>query len=192
MATYTCPGCGAQLDEATPYCTECGAQQNSSASAYIPQDSGWEEEGAYRRPPLKMPTSYAADYDDRQDTYQEQYAHSAGYEAPEAPHKAEAHGNPAPGGLPDADSPYAMISTGGFIGILFLMLVPGVNLIFLIIWACGGCRKIAKRSFARAQLVVGAVAIFVSMFVFYLAILAIEAALGMTISEFVTLMNTFL
>lgn len=45
------------------------------------------------------------------------------------------------------------ISTGGYIGILFLMMLPLINLILLIIWACGGCKKVNKRNFARAMLV---------------------------------------
>ena len=45
------------------------------------------------------------------------------------------------------------ITTGGYIGIMFLMLIPLINLILLIIWACGGCRKVNKRNFARAMLV---------------------------------------
>ena len=45
------------------------------------------------------------------------------------------------------------VSTGGYIGIMLLMLIPIINLILLIIWACGGCRKVNKRNFARALLV---------------------------------------
>lgn len=45
------------------------------------------------------------------------------------------------------------ISTGGYIGIMFLMMLPLINLILLIIWACGGCKKVNKRNFARAMLV---------------------------------------
>ncbi len=46
------------------------------------------------------------------------------------------------------------ISVAGWIGIIFLLLIPGLNLLLLIIWACGGCRKKAKASFARAALLV--------------------------------------
>lgn len=45
------------------------------------------------------------------------------------------------------------ISTGGYIGILLLMAVPLVNLICLLVWACGGCRKVNKRNLSRAILV---------------------------------------
>lgn len=45
------------------------------------------------------------------------------------------------------------ISTGSYIGIFFLLMIPIVNLIFLIIWACGGCAKRNKTNLARALLV---------------------------------------
>lgn len=45
------------------------------------------------------------------------------------------------------------ISTGEYIGIFLLMIVPLVNLICLLIWACGGCKKVNKRNLARAMLV---------------------------------------
>lgn len=45
------------------------------------------------------------------------------------------------------------ISTGGYIGIMFLVMLPLINLILLIIWACGGCKRVNKRNFARAMLV---------------------------------------
>lgn len=45
------------------------------------------------------------------------------------------------------------ISTGGYVGILLLLLIPLVNLICVIIWACGGSRKCNKTNLARALLV---------------------------------------
>lgn len=45
------------------------------------------------------------------------------------------------------------ISTGGYIGIFLLLMLPIVNLILLIVWACGGCRKQGKANLARALLV---------------------------------------
>ena len=41
-------------------------------------------------------------------------------------------------------SKYEPITTGGYIGIFLLMLLPLINLILLIIWACGGCQKVNK------------------------------------------------
>ena len=45
------------------------------------------------------------------------------------------------------------ISTGAYIGIFFLLMIPVVNLICLIIWACGGCNKKNKTNLSRALLV---------------------------------------
>ena len=44
------------------------------------------------------------------------------------------------------------ISTAGYFGILFLLMIPVINLLFLIIWACGGCNKRNKRNLSRAML----------------------------------------
>lgn len=44
------------------------------------------------------------------------------------------------------------ISTKSYVGIMFLLIIPVLNLLLLIIWACGGCRKKNKRNFARAAL----------------------------------------
>lgn len=70
---------------------------------------------------------------------------------------------PAPG------SRYEPITTKGFIGIMFLMLIPLVNLLLLLVWAFGGCRKVNKQNFAKAMLVwmligVGLLIIFGLMF----------------------------
>lgn len=45
------------------------------------------------------------------------------------------------------------ISTGGYIGIFLLMMLPIINLICIIVWACGGCNKRNKRNLSRAILV---------------------------------------
>ena len=45
------------------------------------------------------------------------------------------------------------ISTGSYIGIFFLLMIPVVNIICLIVWACGGCNKKNKTNLSRAMLV---------------------------------------
>lgn len=54
------------------------------------------------------------------------------------------------------------ISTGGYFGIFFLMMIPLLNLLMLILWACGGCRKNNKRNFARAALLWAVIGIVIS------------------------------
>jgi NADH:ubiquinone oxidoreductase subunit 3 (subunit A) len=72
----------------------------------------------------------------------------------------DAHGNwkdirPAKG------SHYAPIGSLEFFGIFLLLLIPVVNIILLLVWAFGGCKKINKRNFARAYLVM--LALFVGL-----------------------------
>ncbi len=55
--------------------------------------------------------------------------------------------------VPPHGSKYEPISTWGYIGIFLLTCIPIVGLIFTIIWAFGGCRKINKRNMARASLI---------------------------------------
>ncbi len=58
---------------------------------------------------------------------------------------------------PPKGSKYEPISTGGYIGIMLLMCIPVLGIILCIIWACGGCRKVNKRSLARASLIMMAI-----------------------------------
>lgn len=57
------------------------------------------------------------------------------------------------------------ISTGGYIGILLLVAIPLVNLVCLIIWACGGCKKVNKRNLSRAMLVLMLITVVLGGFV---------------------------
>lgn len=45
------------------------------------------------------------------------------------------------------------ITMGSYIGIFFLLMIPIVNLICLLVWACGGCAKRNKTNLSRALLV---------------------------------------
>ena len=60
---------------------------------------------------------------------------------------------------------YEPITTGGFVGIMLLLCIPVLGLILLIVWTCGGCRKISKRSFARASLLLAVIAIVIGIVV---------------------------
>ncbi len=54
---------------------------------------------------------------------------------------------------PARKSPYAPMTSIGMAIQLFLMNIPVIGLILSIIWACGVCRKIARRNLARAWLI---------------------------------------
>ena len=60
---------------------------------------------------------------------------------------------------PKKKSKWGIISTKGYIGINLLMAIPVIGLILTIVWACGGCRKYAKRNYARAMLIFMAIGI---------------------------------
>lgn len=64
---------------------------------------------------------------------------------------------------PAKGSKYEPITAGGYIGIMLLMCIPVIGLILTIIWACGGCRKVNKKSLARATLIMMAVSLVISL-----------------------------
>ncbi|MDO5571122.1 MAG: zinc ribbon domain-containing protein [Bacteroidales bacterium] len=66
---------------------------------------------------------------------------------------------------PPVGSRYAPVSTGGFICIFLMMLLPIVNLILLIVWACGGCRKVNQSNLAKAMLVLMLIGIVLSVLI---------------------------
>ena len=49
-------------------------------------------------------------------------------------------------------TPFEPVYAWGWVGIFLLLGIPIVNLVLLIVWACGGCRKNVKKSFARGSL----------------------------------------
>ena len=64
---------------------------------------------------------------------------------------------------PAKGSKYEPITAWGYIGIMLLMCIPIVGIVLTIIWACGGCRKVNKRSLARASLIMMAVGFVISL-----------------------------
>ena len=65
---------------------------------------------------------------------------------------------------PDADKPgkkskYAPMTSWGMAIQLILMAIPFVGFVLMVVWACGGCRKIARRNLARANLILLIIAI---------------------------------
>lgn len=54
----------------------------------------------------------------------------------------------------DYEKRYAPITVGGYLGVFLLMLLPGINVVLLIVWACGGTKRQNLRNFARAALII--------------------------------------
>ncbi len=142
MAKF-CTNCGASLEEGLRFCTECGAsQQSAPETPPVPQP---EPQPAYQQPepqyqrPAPQPRQQSYDYQQEDRTSR--------------------RNTKAPG----PNSPYAPITTWGYVGTMLLMSIPIVGLILAIIWACGGCRKINKRNLSRAFLIMMAFALVFSL-----------------------------
>ena len=58
---------------------------------------------------------------------------------------------------PPAGARYSVMGVGSFLGTLLLMMIPVINLILLIVWACGGCVNQNKRNYSRAMLILIAI-----------------------------------
>ena len=167
-----CTNCGATLNDDARFCTECGATLEAAAA----------QPAAAAAPPPPPPQAAAPVM---QAAPPPQAAPAA--EKPKKKKKErpvyEDYDAPAPG------SKYAPISTWGYIGISLLACIPIVGFILLIVWAFGGCRKINKRNFARAMLIMMAIGLVFSLIsgcamkmVFDKAVDAIEEESGISVS----------
>ena len=136
MARF-CTECGKEISAGMSFCTECGAK----APAEMPP-----KEPA--QPVAASDSSNAQKSDNRFVRQQPAYT---------APVTVAVSDESVKG------TKYEPVSTGGFIGIILLMSIPVIGLILTVVWACGGCRKLTKRSFARAYLILMAVALVISL-----------------------------
>ncbi len=126
-----CTNCGTQVADGIKFCTSCGAAMNGGAAQAEPQQPQSQQAQPQAGPQQAQQQAY------QQQPYQQPYQ------------------QPQPQYQPQYQPPYVEepISTGGYIGIFLLMMIPLVNLICLIVWACGGCKKVNKRNLSRAMLV---------------------------------------
>lgn len=133
VSSAFCVSCGAPMKDGIAFCTSCGAKQGDAAPVTPPP-----KPAAAPPPPPQTPPVYQTP-PPQQPVYQ-QPVQLAPQQSPEQSVKG---------------TKYEPITTGGFIGIMLLLCIPVIGLILLIVWACGGCRKISKCSFARATLILG-------------------------------------
>jgi hypothetical protein len=151
-----CTNCGAKLEDDVKFCVECGTPVSQAGEPVVsqaeqePQEAEYGAESAPEQSIFEPETVVAA---------AEPAAEAAAavvvtpqrsapqYTAPRYTPVIQEDPAPARG------SQYALISTGGYIGIFLLLAIPIVGQIFMIIWACGGCKKLAKRNLCRAMLV---------------------------------------
>lgn len=121
-----CINCGKQVAEGVKFCPSCGASMATPVAEAAPQ-----------RPVVPPMQQQAAQQPIQQPITVQQPIQQPLYAPPAAApvYKEEP------------------ISTGGYIGIFLLLMIPIVNLICLLIWACGGCSKRNKTNLSRALLV---------------------------------------
>ncbi len=160
MAKF-CTNCGKEIPDNIAFCTECGAKApEAPPQAPVSEQPAKVEE--QKAPETVQPVTAAPPPQTPppppQNTYQ-------------APPQQQPYGQPyqsvaQPRELTDSDvkgTKYEPISAWGFIGIMLLMCIPIVGLILTIVWACGGCRKISKRSFARATIIMAVIGIIIGV-----------------------------
>lgn len=88
--------------------------------------------------------------------------------------------------IPDKNSKYATVTTWEFLGAMLLMCIPVLGWILLIVWALGGTRKINKRNFARASVILIIIGLLVSFAIGLLAKVIVTKVMeenGIRISE---------
>lgn len=127
-----CTNCGNRVADGIKFCTSCGAPMAGNAQTAQPEPQPATQPIAQPQQPVQQP-----------------YAQQPYVQQPYAAQPQPVYAAP-PAATAYQEEP---ISTGGYIGILLLMAVPIVNLICLIVWACGGCKKVNKRNLSRAMLV---------------------------------------
>ena len=141
-----CTFCGTQVPDNIKFCTSCGKPMGVQPQAPPPQP-----QPVYAQP---------------QAAPQPQQAYVAPPAPPAQPYAAQPYAPAAdPNALPPG-SKYEPITTGGYIGIMLLMMLPLINFILLLVWACGGCRKVNKTNFARAMLIIMLVGTVISGIIF--------------------------
>ncbi len=113
------------------YCTKCGTQVADGVKFCTSCGS-----------PIGVAQPQAAQQQPQQQAVQSQ-------PQSQQPYVQQAQYAPAPSAVYTEEP----ISTGSYIGIFFLLMIPVINLILLIVWACGGCNKKNKTNLSRALLV---------------------------------------
>ncbi len=140
MSDNFCKACGAEVGQDKKFCMQCGAPvqgtdtEGAIGPAVYTQTADTSASAVQLKPPPVV-----------EQTYRPQ------------PQTITALPIVEKDAAPSRESKYEPISTLGFIGIWILMAIPLLNLILLIVWATGGCRKINKRNFARSMLIVWAI-----------------------------------
>ena len=172
MAKF-CTNCGAAMEEEKKFCTACGSALSEASSPPPEAVAAPAEPAVTPAPEAAPPPPHPQPV----------------YQAPPQPQPQPQTAYTEP--VPAKGSKYAPITTWGYIGIFLLMCIPIVGLIFMIVWACGKCKKISKRNLSRAMLILTVVTLVISLIIgiagkalFKNVSNAIEQESGINISEF--------
>ena len=151
-----CTFCGTQVPDDIKFCTSCGKPMGITVKVPAQPVQPVQQVQPQAPSPPPQPQQAPSVYAQPQTAPPPQQAYTVPPAQPYAaqPYAAQPYAPaPDPNALPPG-SKYEPITTGGFIGIMLLMMLPLINFILLLVWACGGCRKVNKTNFARAMLVV--------------------------------------
>ena len=133
-----CINCGKQVPADVKFCTSCGSPVTGETEQTVRQQP-------VQSPPQPVQQAVAQQTPPPVVQPQTEYAHQQGYTSQTMQQPMQQQSV--------AIYTEEPITTGGYIGIFLLLMLPLVNMICLIIWACGGCRKVNKRNMARAMLI---------------------------------------
>ena len=165
-----CISCGNEIAENAKFCINCGAPAVQENTAVEKEEIKTEEavpvavaaapESAPAEPAAPVETEFIPKPLFAEHEKDKKSAYDSVVIPTFTPEKQEPAAVPAEDPeKPGKKSKWGIISTKGYIGINLLMAIPVVGLILTIIWACGGCRKYAKRNYARAALIFMAIGI---------------------------------
>ena len=176
-----CTQCGKQLSDGTKFCTECGFAIPETEPAAAPEPAAEPKPEAVpefisQSDPIPEPEP-----EFKPDPAPE--PEPAPVTAPQPKPQSEPAPGPADAAQPAEDPKKTLISSLGFVGINCLLAIPVVGFILLIVWACGGCKKLQKTYYCRSLLITSLIILGITL-LFVIVVGAIILATGNNFDSF--------